>query len=177
MMNPERPSPIDLLHFADRDALDRATRALDEAEQRSRPAEISQALAQIARGHRALGLLAASEWYLNRALRWARTLGGVDASVDLLCDLAEVAESIAAEVAPADDRCAHAARDRARDHGFEATRLARQCADPSWEVTVLMRVSDVLDRCGDHHDAIELHRRAMTLITRDHLCRFVATNQ
>jgi len=31
---------------------------------------------------------------------------------------------------------------------------------------VLLRASDVLDRCGDHDDAITMQTRAMTLMVR-----------
>jgi len=151
-----------------RDALDAAIRALDAAEARRRPVDLVRALAQVGHAYRALGETAAAERYLHQALRWARTLGGVDASVDLLCDRSELAVGQATD--PALDRAeARVARDRARDHGFEATALARQCADPAWEVTVLLRVSDVLDRCGDHDDAVALQCRAIDLIARSHM--------
>jgi hypothetical protein len=151
-----------------RDALDAAIRLLDAAEARQRPVDMVRALAQVGHGYRALEEHGAAERYLQQALRWARTLGGVDASVDLLCDLSELAVTAATD--PARERAeARAARDRARDHGFEAASLARQCADPAWEVTVLLRVSDVLDRCGDHDDAVALQCRAIDLIARSQL--------
>ena len=37
-------------------------------------------------------------------------------------------------------------------------------SDPQWEIRVLMRASDVLDRCGDHDDAVLLQQRAMVLM-------------
>lgn len=151
-----------------REALDLALRALDAAEERQRPVDMVQALAQVGRCYVALDEAQAADWYLQQSLRWARTLGGVDTSVDLLCDLAEVAVTLSEASGADDSRRAHAARDRARDHGFEATSLARQCADPQWEVTVLLRISDVLDRCGDHDDAVALQCRAMQLIADDH---------
>ena len=42
--------------------------------------------------------------------------------------------------------------------------LAGHVADAQWEVTVLLRISDVLDRCGDHDDAVQLQARAMGLM-------------
>ena len=33
---------------------------------------------------------------------------------------------------------------------------------------VLLRVSDVLDRCGDHDDAISLQTRALSLMSAEH---------
>lgn len=151
-----------------RDALDAAIRALDAAEARRRPVDMVRALTQVGHGYRALAETAAAERYLQQALRWARTLGAVDASVDLLCDLSELAVDQATD-APLDRAEARAARDRARDHGFEAATLARQCADPAWEITVLLRVSDVLDRCGDHDDAVALQCRAIDLIARSQM--------
>ena len=49
---------------------------------------------------------------------------------------------------------------------FEAARVAAHAADPHWEIKVLLRASDVLDRCGDHDDAITMQTRAMTLMVR-----------
>ena len=59
----------------------------------------------------------------------------------------------------------HRLRDSARDHGFEAARLALRSADPQWEITVLLRVSDLFDSLGDHDDAIALQCRAVELMT------------
>ena len=140
-------------------ALEHALRALDAAETRQRPPEMVQALTRAARAYRGLAEPAAAEACLQRALGWAGLLGSVDASVDLLCELAEAA------VAQAPTHT-DAARERARDHGFDAAERARRCADPQWELSVLLRVSDVLDRCGDHDDAIALQCRAIALIAR-----------
>ena len=63
-----------------------------------------------------------------------------------------------------DSRRSHAALERTRDWAFEATGLAGHVADPQWEIKVLLRISDVLDRCGDHDDAVELQSRAMRLM-------------
>jgi hypothetical protein len=40
-------------------------------------------------------------------------------------------------------------------------------ADPDWEIKVLLRVSDVLDRCGDRDDAVQLQTRALRLMAHD----------
>lgn len=144
-------------------ALERALSALDAAETRQSPPEMVQALTQAARAYRGLAEPAAAETCLQRALGWAGLLGSVDASIDLLCELAEAA---VAQAPSHDDAArARAARERARDHGFDAAERARHCADPQWELSVLLRVSDVLDRCGDHDDAIVLQCRAIALIT------------
>ena len=59
-------------------------------------------------------------------------------------------------------------RERARDHVFEAQRLAHQVSDARWEVTVLLRLSDVLDRFGDRDDATQLQVRALQLTVGVH---------
>lgn len=147
-------------------ALDHAMRALDRAEEAGHAAALSLAFAEVARCHRAMGLLEPAEWYLQQALKWARMLGAVDSSIDLLCELADIAVSRAAKMAPQEARRAHMALELARDHAYEASELARQCADPHWEVNVLMRVSETLNLCGDHDDALALQCRALHLIVQ-----------
>jgi hypothetical protein len=159
-------SAITMLDGPSRDALTEAIATLDAAEAQGSPGPVSEALAQVARCYRGVGLREVAQGYLQLALRWARPLGAVDTQVSLLCDMAELdlARATADEAAVA---CA--AADSARDHCFEAATLARQTADPSWEVQVLLRVSDILDGLGDHGDAIALQCRALDLIAREHL--------
>lgn len=151
-----------------REALTLAVRVLDLAERSQQPNSMCHALAQVARSLKALGAFGPAESYLAQALRWATVLPGTDARVDLVCELAEVCCAAAeAELAAADDDQRHAgraARERARDHAFEAASLAGQTTDAHWEVKVLLRVSDVLDRCGDHEDAASMQNRAISLM-------------
>jgi hypothetical protein len=138
---------------------------LDAAEAAVEPARLSQALAQVSRCHRAVGALAEADWYARRGLSVARGLGAVDASVDALCELAELALMRADRLDTQDEaRGAHRLRDAARDHAFEAAQLAQRAADPQWEITLLLRVSDLFDRLGDHEDAITLQCRAVGLM-------------
>jgi hypothetical protein len=154
---------------AERDALRAAIAELDAAEVPAEPARLSQALAQVGRCHRRVGALAEADWYAKRGLAVAGSLGAVDASVDALCELAELALERAERLDAQDEsRGAHRLRDAARDRGFEATRLAQRSADPRWEITVLLRVSDLFDRLGDHEDAIEMQCRAVSLIAAEH---------
>lgn len=143
-----------------------AVAVLDEAEAGAEPARLSQALSVVARCHRMVGALSEADWYARRGLSIARGLSAVDASVDALCELAELAFERAERLDDQDEpRSAHRLRDTARDHAFEAAKLAQRSADPQWEVTVLLRVSDLFDRLGDHDDAIALQCRAIGLIT------------
>ena len=151
-----------------RTALRQAAAALDRAEQYKQPLEMSLALAQMARCYRGLQAHGPAERYLEQALRWARTLGAIDQSVEILCLLAETSCSLAEMQMRDDPRRGHAALERTRDHAFEASGLAGSVSDPAWEIKVLLRISDVLDRCGDHDDAVELQSRAMRLMYGAH---------
>jgi hypothetical protein len=149
-----------------RAALSTALAQLDVAEASAKPHPMSQALAQVARCYRRMGEHDVAAQCLRRACRWAGLLGAADSRLDLLCELAET--MLEASLAYDDDEPQHARRlrDQTRDHCFEVSRLCGHCADAQWEVTVLLRVSDVLDRCGDHDDAIALQCRALQLIAR-----------
>ncbi len=134
------------------------------AERYLQPLEMSLALAQMARCYRALQALVPAETCLERALRWARTFGAADQTVEILCLLTETSCAQAELLAQDDSRRSHAALERTRDWAFEAASLAGHVSDPQWEIKVLLRISDVLDRCGDHDDAVQLQSRAMSLM-------------
>jgi hypothetical protein len=151
-----------------RDALRQAMHQLSDAEGvqgRHRAPAMCQALTEAARALAGLHAYGPAESHLAQALRWAVVMGGHDLSADLHCAWAEVATNAAdlseAQGEPARSR---AARDRARDHAFEAARLAGQVTDPNWEIRLLLRASDVLDRCGDHDDSVLLQQRALVLM-------------
>lgn len=158
------PAGASILPGVARKALREAARALDVAERYQHPLEMCLALSQVARCYRALQAHEAAEACLGQALRWAHTLGAVDQAVEILCLLAEAGCALAEQAGGADSRDAHAALERTRDRAFEAAGLAARVADPQWEIKVLLRISDVLDRCGDHDDAVELQSRAMRLM-------------
>lgn len=151
-----------------RAALREAMQHLSRAEQNCGADQASvmcQALTETARALAGLQAYGPSESYLAQALRWAALMGGHDLRADLQNTLAEVAAN-AADLAETQGQRARgrAARERARDHAFEAARLAASTTDPNWEIRVLLRASDVLDRCGDHDDAVQLQRRALVLM-------------
>ena len=152
----------------ERTALELAVRCLDEAERERQPAAMSEALAGIARCYRALSAYAHAMDFMRQALRWSYALGGVDQRVELLCELAELSCEAADGTAGGEEeeRQSRSARDLARDMAFEAARVSTHASDAHWEIKVLLRASDVLDRCGDHDDAITLQTRAMELMVR-----------
>lgn len=147
--------------------LTRALAELDAAELDGGAARLAHALARVAECYHAAGMASHRRWYLQQAARFAALLGAVDARIDLLCQLAEASvEDMRGESDDAAEsrRRSHGMRDQARDHVFEAAQLAGRCADPQWEVTVLLRLGAVLDSLGDHDDAAALQRRALALI-------------
>lgn len=148
---------------APRDALRVALASLDLAEATGRSWALAEAHREVARCYRALGAMPAALVMLEQALRWTRLGGGADPCVDLLCELVETFAEQSdrqEDEAPGSGR---PARDRARDRVFEATQLAARVSDARWEVTVLLRLSDVLDRFGDRDDATQLQVRALQL--------------
>jgi tetratricopeptide (TPR) repeat protein len=164
-----------------RRALQIALIAVTAAEVRQRPTEMAHALAEVSRCLITTGDLHSAQAYLEQALHWAAALGlqaGADElRADLLCTLAEVACQVAdlhddgldaqAEDGDEDLPAApepRADREQARDHAIEAAVLAGRGSDPMWEVKLLLRASDVLDRCGEHDDAVAMQNRAMALM-------------
>jgi hypothetical protein len=146
------------------DVLADAVRRLDAAELRLRPVEMAIALLEVGRVHRLQGSLDAAEWYLHRGLGWARTLGALHLATEILCELAAACAAIAQQHEGTDNHRAYTARERARDHGFEATTLAARAEDLRCEASVLGRVSDALACCGDLEDCESLRRRQAALL-------------
>jgi len=148
-----------------RDALRRAADELDAAEAGGQSQQISRALARVAACYRALSAMTSAEAYYEAALRWARNVGTTDQVVDLLCELCETTVQLSQAQEGQRVGAGRAARERTRDNAFEAITLAGRVADPGWEATALLRISDVLDRCGDHDDAALLQTRALCLMS------------
>jgi tetratricopeptide (TPR) repeat protein len=152
-----------------RQAFCQAVSDLDTAEASGESTAISLAQAQVARCYRGIGALQSAESGFELALRWSRLTGATDGPVELLCELAETAVALAEQSttsgmsARSDAAAVRAARERARDHAFEAAVLAPRVADPRFEAQVLMRVGAVLRRCGDHDDAQAMQTRAQHL--------------
>ena len=153
----------------DREALRQAILMLELAEAASgetQPALRCHAHKGMAVALSRLQAYSPAQSHLAQALRWATVMGSVDGCADLQCALAEVATSAAeqAKAHGASQASLRSARERCRDLAFEAARLAPLTTDPHWEVRVLLRASDVLDRCGDHVDAVQLQHQALALM-------------
>ncbi len=157
-------TPATLPDSPARDALCQAAALLDIAEISGQPFAMCEALAQMGRCYRGLGVHDAAQAAFAQALRWSHVTGSADMAADLLCDLAEVAADQADAAEEADDPALRrAARERARDHAFAAAQAAASATDTDWEAHALMRVSSVLERCGDRSDALSLQQRARRL--------------
>ncbi len=143
------------------EALRLAGEVLGHAERCGRPAILAQAQVGLACCYRALGELEAAEVHLNAALSWARVAQSPDAEVEVLCSLCEVGVQRADAQEVQDAAAAHATRERVRDRVFEVGQLAAHVSDADWEVKVLLHISDVLNRLGDHDDASQIQARAM----------------
>lgn len=133
-------------------------RLLAETCHAGRPHEVVEALSDAAQAWARRQAWGTAEAHLEEALRWAVFVGSVDALVELHCQAAEMAACSAEQGEPVERA---AARRRARAHAVEAGRLADRVACPAWETVVLLRASDVLDRCGHRNDATELQARAV----------------
>jgi len=143
------------------EALRLACEVLSHAERCGRPAILAQAQLGLACCYRALRELDAAEVHLNTALGWARVAQSPDAEVEVLCALCDVGAQQADLLEATDTMAAHVARERVRYRVFEAGQLAARVSDADWEVKVLLHISDVLDRLGDHDDASQIQARAM----------------
>ena len=165
---------------AARQALTGVLQALAQAEGSrgtDRTASLCQAHADLARVLSGLRADSLAQSHLVQALHWASVMGATDTCADLHCALAEVATNVADLAGAQGAARAHVrqARSQSRHHALRAARLAGHTTDPHWEVKVLLRASDVLDRCGDHGDAVQLQHRAMALIGRHNPAALAST--
>ncbi len=144
-------------------ALEHAARRLEQARAAGHPGLMAEACHRLAGCWRALGERRAALASLERALPWARSSGASDHALALQCETAELLADMAARADRGDRGSGRPLRERARDTIFEVVRAAAGCADPRWEVMLLLRLSDVLDRFGDHDDATALQVRALRL--------------
>ncbi|OYU73007.1 MAG: hypothetical protein CFE45_38520, partial [Burkholderiales bacterium PBB5] len=108
---------------------------LEAVEGTPHPAVMCLVLTDAARALAGLHAYGPSESYLAQALRWGAMMGGHDLLADLQCALAEVVSNASDLALNQGDRPAcRIARERARDHAFEAARLASLVSDPQWEI-------------------------------------------
>jgi tetratricopeptide (TPR) repeat protein len=122
---------------------------------------IAESNLRLARWHRDAGALDFALGLLQEALA---VTPGLDQRVELLCESVNVLAQQSRQLEAQDSGSGSDARELARGHIFEATGLTGQLADPCWEAKVLLHLSDVLARFGDHGDAVKLQNRALRLM-------------
>ncbi len=138
-----------------------AIAALETAQQSGHGWAVAEAHLGLARCYSAGGSLDFALTLLEQGMAYAQ---GVDQRVELLCERVTTLAQHAAQLEAQRTGHGRATRDIARDHIYEASRLAGSVADPRWEVKVLLHLSDVLDRFGDRDDAVNLQTRALRLM-------------
>lgn len=147
---------------ATRKALRDAIAALDLTLSTGQAWAIAEARLGVSRCYRLLGALPMALALLEVGLQSAQ---GTDQRVELLVERISVLAQHAEKLETQGRGRGRNARDLAREHVFEAAGLAARVADPRWEVTVLLHLSDVLDRFGDRDDAVNLQTRALRLMS------------
>lgn len=146
-------------------ALRHAAQAAEAAIACGSPWDASEALVRLGCCYRDAGEAKAAIASFEMALPWARLVGS-DATIDVLCTLAECAADLA-EALDENDRASgrgRPAREKARAHAREAWALAPHATDRRAELKLLLRICEVHTRFGDHHDAIALQSRAVDLM-------------
>lgn len=139
----------------------RAEASLELARATQQPLRLCEALAEVARCERRSGWPELAALSLDDALRYARTLGGVDLLADLLCERGDIAADIALQPGTPVTGADLDAWLQARACAAEAATLAAQTSDPAWEVKLLLRASDLFNRLGSAVEAAALQVRAM----------------
>jgi len=158
------------------DDLREALRQQQIADAHGHPLLRCEALTGTARSLAAAQAWDASEACLVLALQAARQLlAADDLQADLLCALAELccqaADAWAADhdgdgggpVLPAPS---HPVRARAHHWADQAAQQAARVSDSAWQVTLLLRAADVLERGGELDEAARLQRQALALENR-----------
>jgi hypothetical protein len=145
----------------DHQTLRTALASLTLAQAAGRPWALAEAHREAALAYRRLDAVPSALSLFQQALQWARLTGATDQALDIQCDLVETLAQQAEAQELEQPGSGQAPRAQARDLVFEASRQAARVADPRWEVTVLLRLSDVLDRFGDRDDATSLQVRAL----------------
>lgn len=142
-------------------ALQAALMAVERAEAAASQQALWPAWLDVARCWRRMGATQEAHTSLRNALRVARAARNSAALVDVLCEMAENACDLAdMHMGSSRERVRHW-RDMARDEVFEASTWLLRAEPSSDAIAMLLRLSDVLNRCGDHDDASVLQMRAL----------------
>jgi hypothetical protein len=145
-------------------AMQAAEATLAEARADGRPYGICLHLRQLAHLQAGALQLEAAEHGLQQALRWAHAGLGADLQVDILVDLCDLCDLWS----QAEDQQPHgegeAVRERLRGYVAQARERAPAMSERGAEARVMLRLSAILNRCGDRDDAAQMQARALRLI-------------
>jgi tetratricopeptide (TPR) repeat protein len=138
-----------------------ALSTVERLEAQGQAAALCGAWMEVARCYRALQALEDAQRSMRQALRVARISRSANAVAQALCALAENTCDLADEAMEPGCEARRAAMERARDEVFEASSLLLGCEASPAHAELVLRLSDVLNRCGDHDDAAVLQGRAL----------------
>jgi len=147
--------------------LEAAETAVTVARAGGQPYAICHSLRQLAQRQAGALQLQQAEQQLQQALRWAHAGLGADLQVDILCDLCDLTDlwSQAEDLLPSNTGEGDAVRQRTRGHVLEACERAPAMSERGAEGRVLLRLSQVVGRCGEEELQHWMLMRAQMLLT------------
>jgi hypothetical protein len=146
---------------ADIAALRTALKAVEQAEASASSQALCHAWLRVGRCWRVLHSPDEAHNSLRHALREARTTRRAHELVQVLCEMAENTCDLADVQPEPSSEWLRMSRDKARDEVFEASSWLLRGGASADAAHTLLRLSDVLNRCGDHDDATVLQARAL----------------
>ena len=146
---------------ASRELLNESLQALNLARKSGQAWAVAEAHLGLARWYRDAGEPGFALSLLETGLAASP---GLDQRVELLCECVNVLAQQSAHAEANATGSGRRARQLARRHVQTVSGLSPHLADPQWEATVLLHLSDVLDRFGDRADATRLQSRALQLM-------------
>lgn len=172
MNNPQAEAPMqdnlrrmtepDNLHETpDIAALRTALQAVEKAEASASSHALCHAWLRVGQCWRVMHAPQEAHNSLRNALREARTTRRGHELVQVLCEMAENTCDLADAKPEPSPEWLRMSRDKARDEVFEASTWLLRGEASADAAHTLLRLSDVLNRCGDHDDATVLQARAL----------------
>ena len=145
-----------------RELLLSALRGFEAAEMAGDEAQWCEALVQLAHAYAGAGEPEEALALLDRGVQRSQALSSGESGLGMLCDMAELASSLAGTPDEGDgSEAARAARERSRGCAFEAMRQVARVDDAQLQAAVILRAADVLETLGEDEDALVFRRSAM----------------
>lgn len=146
-----------------RELLLSALRGFEAAEMNGDEDQWCEALVQLAHAYAGAGEPEEALALLDRGVQRSQQLESGESGLGMLCDMAELASSIAGAGEPDSgaDSAARLARERSRGCAFEAMRQVARVDDAQLQAAVILRAADVLETLGEDEEALVFRRSAM----------------